>query len=347
LGTRRKSVTVAPPVGGYRIDHAYGETRKAAQDYLRRQHYLASDGNQGFMFAVVADDHTVAGACLVGNTMSAHQERDLVVGACLVGQSSSPDIEADLVRPGQPVLVQQIKRSHIRDEVPASAVCESKLLRRSIQHVTDYYDRPVLFVSYADPGATDTRTGMPLLGKVYQASGFFFVGRTGSRKVIRDHAGKWRSTKQGGSSLSAGTLPRAGDTFRGEVVTRDWELFTAPPALIWIASCTPSRFTQKQAAVAWRRHWQALNPARRVAAKLWVNEVQWGRDQRGGIVPLGEPKPAHQHQHQRFQPALWPGERITRTAAPAWPGYIHQGRLIFEEDLDGETVAGRSYRPAA
>jgi hypothetical protein len=50
-------------VGGYRIEHAYDETRRAAQDYLRRWHYLASDGNQGFMFAVVADDNTVAGAC--------------------------------------------------------------------------------------------------------------------------------------------------------------------------------------------------------------------------------------------------------------------------------------------
>ncbi|NTU85286.1 MAG: hypothetical protein HGA45_39015 [Chloroflexales bacterium] len=135
--------------------------------------------------------------------------------------------------------------------------------------------------------------------------------------------------------------------FRNELVTKDWELFTAPPALIWIAICTPSRFTQKQAASAWRRHWKALNPARRVAAKIWVDQVQWGRDQRGGIVALGEPRPEHLLEHQRFQPANWPGERITRTAAPAWPGYIHQGRLVFEDDLESETVANRTYLAAA
>lgn len=124
----RKSILVAPSMGGYRIDHAYGETRRQAQEYLRRWHYLASDGNQGFMFAIVADDNTVAGACLVGNAMSENQERDLVVGACLVGQSNSPDIEADLVttNTSQRPLIQQVKRSHIRDEVPVEAVCESK-----------------------------------------------------------------------------------------------------------------------------------------------------------------------------------------------------------------------------
>ncbi|NTU85285.1 MAG: hypothetical protein HGA45_39010 [Chloroflexales bacterium] len=74
--------------------------------------------------------------------------------------------------------------------MPVDAVCESKLLRRSIQYVTDHYDQPVLYVSYADPGAKDTRTGLPLLGKVYQASGFFHVGLTGPRKVILDHDGK-------------------------------------------------------------------------------------------------------------------------------------------------------------
>ncbi|NTU85284.1 MAG: hypothetical protein HGA45_39005 [Chloroflexales bacterium] len=69
----RKSIPVAPSVGGYRIDHAYGETRRQAQEYLRRWHYLASDGNQGFMFAVVADDNMVAGACLGGSCHHEHR----------------------------------------------------------------------------------------------------------------------------------------------------------------------------------------------------------------------------------------------------------------------------------
>lgn len=358
----KKSVLVAEPVEGFRIEHAYGARRKQAQEYLRRWHYLASDGNQGFMFSITADDNAVAGACLVGNAMSENVELDLlgaprptqdssstVRGACLVGQSNSPDIEGDLLEQGAVgrVLCQQIKRSHILDDVPVSAVCESKLLRRSIQYVTDYYARPVLFVSYADPSARDSRDHTrPLLGGVYLAAGGYYVGKTGPRKVVLDHDGKWRSTKQGRITLTRHNLPKKGDVFGDELITRDWEIFTAEPALIWVFVCTPSCYTKKQSQAAWRATWRALSPTKRVAAKVWVDEVQWGRDQRAGIVSLGDPKPEHVRDNQRFQPAEWPGDRITRTAAPAWPGYTWQNQIVFEEaDIVGETVANRIYLP--
>lgn len=347
---------VADAVQGYRIEHAYGPLRQAAQAYLRQWHSLASDGNQGYMFAVVADAGDVAGACLVGNAVSAAQERDLVpragnetiVGACLVGESSAPDIAADLVAPGPAVRIPQVKRSHILDDVPTTAVCERKLLRRSIPHVTDLAGGPVLFVSYADPSAVDARTdeARPLLGGCYLAAGFFYVGMTGPRRVVLDHQGKWRSTKQGRVTRTSSTLPRVGTSIQGEIVTQDWTLFTALPARIWIAVATPRTYTRTQAAVAWRRIWHQLNPERRVAAKLWVDEVQWRRDLRGGIVPLGEPKPAHHRAHDRFQPGLWPGARITRTAAPAWPGFVWNATLVFAEDIAGETVARRHYAPS-
>lgn len=149
----------------YTIVHATGDLRSQAQQYLTTNHYTRSNGGSGTMFAVVPSDVPqthVCGAVLIGATASTNCDRSLVAGAVLIGPASSRDAERSVAQPG--VLVRQIKRSHLADDVPVTALCESQLLRTAMQQTTDHYDQPVLFVSYADPAACDSRDGRPLAG---------------------------------------------------------------------------------------------------------------------------------------------------------------------------------------
>lgn len=330
----------------FSILHAYGPLRRAAERYLEEHHYMRSSGGSGAMFAVIRDDASVTGACLIGATSSSNQERNLIAGACLIGPAASRDAERSIAQPS--VLIRQIKRSHIADDVPVTAVCESRLLRTAMQSVTDEYDAPVLFVSYADPAAVDERSGMPMAGWCYLAAGYFYAGETTSvRWCLIDHLGRARSTRQGAVTLTRKTLPRAGELFHGELVTANWQMRRLPPARIWLAVCTPSRMSRRQARHTWRGVWASLNPTRRVAARRWSSHAEWRRKLAGGTVPLGSPR-AHQcREHDRFQPALWRGKELTRTAAPVWVPLVWQSRILYEQDVERETVAGRVYEPFA
>ena len=330
----------------YHIDRVRGGAYRAeVQAYIAAHHYMRSSGGSGQLFAVVREDNEIAGACLIGATSSANQTRSLT-GACLIGPTASADAERSIAQPG--VLVRQIKRSILADDVPTSAMCESKLLRHSMQAVCDEYDQPMMFVSYADPAATDKRTGQPLAGWVYLAAGFFYIGTTTStRRCVIDHGGRARSTRQGAITLTRTTLPKAGSVFHGEVITADWRMATLPPARVWIAICTPSHMSRRQAKHAWRAAFAALNPARRVAARTWISHKAWRRQLAGGTVPLGEPRPQHVRRHDRFQPAFWHGHQITRTSAPVWVPLIHQERALLLADVEDETIASRNYAPLA
>jgi hypothetical protein len=147
-----------PIVPTLTIVRAYGAMRKAAEAYLEAHHYMRSSGGSGQMFAVLDSAAQVSGAVLIGATASANCDRSLA-GACLIGPTASKDAERSIAGTG--VLIRQIKRSHLLDDVP---MYESHLLRHAMQQVCDEYDTPVLYVSYADPAATDERTGRPLLG---------------------------------------------------------------------------------------------------------------------------------------------------------------------------------------
>jgi len=322
------------------IMHTNGALRKAAAAYLEQHHYMRSSGGSGQLFAVLDQTESVQGAVLIGATASANCDRS-IAGACLIGPTASQDAERTIAAGG--VLIRQIKRSHLQDSV---AMYESHLLRHCMEEVCNDYDQPMIFVSYADPAATDARTGMPLLGWSYLAAGFFSIGNTsGKRWCVVDHCGRARSTRQGTITLRRATLPKAGDIFHGERITQDWQLKPLPPARIWIAIVTPERLTRKQAKIAWRSVWRQLNPTRRVAAKIWIDHTTWQRRHTDGTVPLGEPKAHHIRAHDRFQPAWWRGSDITRTAAPTWVPYVWQHALLVEAHVAGETTANRTYAP--
>lgn len=322
------------------IVRAYGAMRKAAAAYLENHHYMRSSGGSGQLFAVLDQANTINGAVLIGATASTNCDRS-IAGACLIGPAASQDAERTIASSG--VLIRQIKRSHLLDSI---AMYESHLLRHCMQAVCNEYDQSMIFVSYADPAAADERTGLPLLGWTYLAAGFFYIGETRSKRwCVVDHLGRARSSRQGSVTLRRNTLPRAGDIFHGEPITQDWQLKPLPPARIWIAIVTPNRLTRRQAKTAWRSMWHELNPARRVAAKIWIDHVTWRRRHATGTVSLGEPKRQHVRTFDRFQPAWWEGADMTRTAAPVWVPYTWQHELLFEADIAGETTANRSYQP--
>jgi hypothetical protein len=206
---------------------------------------MRSSGGSGQLFAVLDSANRVNGAVLIGATASTHCDRS-IAGACLIGPTASQDAERTIAADG--VLIRQIKRSHLRDGVD---MYESQLLRHCMQDVCNAYDQTMIFVSYADPAATDERTGMPLLSWSYLAAGFFSIGETTSKRCcVVDHCGRARSTRQGKVTLRRATLPKAGDTFYGETITQDWQIKPLPPARIWIAIVTPDHLTRKQAKMA-------------------------------------------------------------------------------------------------
>jgi hypothetical protein len=216
-----------------------------------------------------------------------------------------------------------------------------------MRHVADTLQQPVLFVSYADLGARDERDGRPLFGKVYQSSGFFAAGFTSSdRKMVRDHAGAWHPTKYGRVTFTRRNLPRRGNVFAGEMVTRDWTIHHAPEALVWLAVSTPSSMSRRQSKMAFRQVMASIHPKRRLAAYVWINHPAWRREMEAGTRPIGEPKPEYVRELDRFQPAYWRGEQLTRTAAPCWPEITWQNELQLEVDVAGERVANRVYLPS-
>jgi hypothetical protein len=303
----------------YQIVHATGELRRAGQALLH-EHYMGSAGGSGYLYAVVD-----AGG--------------VVQGACLIGPSSSMAAERSLVSP--PWRIWCVKRLFARD---TCTIPESQLLRASLRHTADLRGETLIVCAYADPVATDSRTGLPLTGKLYLSAGFMFVGETSQpRYAVIDDYGRARSTRQGKQTLTRRTLPHG------------WSMIRVPPARIWLAVVPPtlvrgpdgtaSSTTQRWRKKQWRTAWAALTPQRRVAAQQWVSEKQWRRLLRSGIIPIGEPKPHHIQPHRRLQPAYWEGHALTRTAGPVWVPFLWQQQFLSEDLLEGERTAGRNYQP--
>jgi len=262
-------------------------------------------------------------------------------GACLIGPASSMAAERAIV--AAPWRVWQIKRLICLD---TCSVPESQLLWHAMRTVANERGETLVFVAYADPAAHDARSSLPLTGRVYLASNFFYAGETAHpRTAVIDAHGRARSSRQGAVTLGRRTLPEG------------WRMQRIPPARVWVTICTPEErvnvtgvvqpTSQRWRKHQWRRAWAALNPQRLVAARQWVSHVAWRRLVRSGKIPIGQPKPQHIRTHERFQPAYWAGAELTRTAAPVWVPYAWQQELIFEEQVCDERTAGRRYLPRA
>ena len=171
------------------------------------------------------------------------------------------------------------------------------------------------------------------------AAGFFYAGESTHKcSCVVDHLG-CSLDRQGKVTLSRTTLPKVGDTFHGGYITKDWRLLPSPPAQIWLVVCTSTQYSSKQAKQAWRGVWRHLNPQRRVAAKIWINHVEWRRKLNVGTVSLGDLRQQHLRHFDRFQPVLWRGDELTRTAAPFWFLHDWQRTLLLEGDVEGEMIA--------
>lgn len=296
------------------IQHVVGPLRRQAE-VLFADHFLGHAGNAGYMIAVIDPHHRVIGACLIGPASSMAAERSLV---------------------DAPWRVWCIKRLYCRDDCP---IPESKLLRTAGRIVADLRGETIILCAYADPSARDSRSGLPMTGRIYYVSSFFTVGETTqTRYAVIDADGRARSTRQGKITLTKKTLPQG------------WHMVKIPPASVWIAivpphqrrvdgdvQATSHRWRKQQ----WLAAWKAMR--RRVAAEQWIDERAWKRFVRGGIRALGAP--SRQNSHQRLQSAWWPGAALQRTARPAWVGRVAQLSLDDAAALDDERTAGRIYLP--
>jgi len=309
----------------FHYGHALGDRRRRAQQLIKDLHYSASAGGSGFMHSVEVDD-VAAAACLTGPTLSEGAERSII----------SPGFTCRVV-----------KRLVAHDTCP---VPESQLLRLALRDIANKTG-PYLAISYADPVARDARSGTPLLGRLYLAAGFFFVGFTSQpRYAVIDDLGALRSTRQGKRTLSRKSLPKAGTEWNGRVVTRDWQMTKIPPARIWVVPVMPwHRQDGEPTSRAWRKHtylmfWRNLTVKRLVYAQRWVNRKEWRRLlQLACVQPMDAPR--QETEHALLARAGWPGQLITRTAAPIWYPQVEQGRLWAEHDVAEEVTSGRVYWP--
>src|SRR3954452_19221443 len=92
-----------------------------------------------------------------------------------------------------------------QDDCP---VPESKLLWTAMRAVANRRGETLIIVAYADPVARDEHSGLPLTGRVYLSSNFFFAGETSQpRFAVVDDQGRARSSRQGAITLTRRTLP--------------------------------------------------------------------------------------------------------------------------------------------
>jgi hypothetical protein len=300
--------------------HVLKKERKAAQRLIRELHYSGSDGNSGWLHTI-----NVAGE---------------LQAACLIGGTLSKGSEKSLITPGYPCrLVKRLVAAE-HCQIP-----ESQLLRAAMRDVATKLSVPYLAISYADPVAVDARTGNPLSGALYAACGMFHIGLTSQpRYAVVDDLGALRSTRQGAITLSRKSLPRKGTLWNERLVQRDWRMVVIPPARIWVTPVVPWSGGR-----AWRKRqyldfWRNLAPDRRVWAQRWINKVEWKRLLRAATVEEVD-EPRQTTEHALLARATWPGDLMTRPAAPVFPRIEEQGRLFTEEDLEHEKTTGRLYWP--
>ncbi len=305
--------------------HALGPARKAAQRLITDLHYSGSSGNSGYL-------HTIT----VGGELQA---------ACLIGGTLSKGSEKALIATGFPCRL--VKRLVAADHCP---IPESQLLRASMRDVATKLGHAYLAISYADEVAVDARTGISLYGRLYLAAGFWFIGFTSQpRYAVVDDLGALRSTRQGATTLSRKTLPKAGSLWNEREVTRDWRMVQIPPARVWVTPVVPWSVKGAATTRAWRKSqylafWRNLAPARKVWAQRWIDKVGWKRLLRDATVEQVDP-PRQETEHALLARGVWPGSLMTRPAAPIWPHIESQGRLFTEADLAGERTTGRFYWP--
>lgn len=304
----------------------------------------------------------LVGACLIGPTASRDVDRQFVPSISAAKKHSadkaSDEVLSDEVldegkdedAPEAKVLVRQIKRSHLLDSVPTTQLCESQLLRYTMQTVTDSYDKPVVFVTYADLAARNARTGLPQTGFVYTTAHMFYIGLTTSQRYcVIDHEGAARSTRQGDVTLTRKTLPKAGDIFHGENITADWKMVKLPPARIYVTVVTPSSMSRRFARKTYLAIWHAMPSHRKLAARRWIGDEEWRHFvDAGQVEPYGEPKAKHVREYDAFRPGLWEPQLMTRDAAPLYIPLVHAGNILYlNPDIEREATAACTYTPLA
>ena len=308
--------------------HATGDLRKEAQALLRGEragidgHYLGSDGGAGYCYVMLDAGGIVQGVCLIGRTASESADRSFVA---------------------EPWQVVAVKRLYCTEEAPLP---ESALLRYAMADVARKRNSTLLIVSYADPAATDSRTGLPLLGGVLMAAGMLFAGHTTSQRWgLVDEHGVGRSSRQGAITISKNNLPP------------DWRRIKLPPARIWLTVVAPDIITvddqPQRTSVRWRKQqrkqcWSALREDRRIAAKQWIEKTEWQRKLASGrVIPLGESTSIRWPNYRR--PALWKGADLSNRAAPVWVPETIQlalGTIVLDEAYaQHEQTARRCYLP--
>src|SRR5689334_8982145 len=112
---------------GYALHRVLGAERKAAQQFITTHHYGQSDGGSGYLYAAIAPDGSIAGACLIGPASSMAAERAIL---------------------DPPWRVWTCKRLVCLDSCP---VPESQLLWYALRQTANQLGSTFGCVSYADP----------------------------------------------------------------------------------------------------------------------------------------------------------------------------------------------------
>ena len=300
------------------LQHVTGARAKQARALLIHHHYRGTDGGSGYLVANV-EDGAVDAAVLIGPSTSISADRSIVA---------------------EPWATWAVKRSFALD---SCAVPESQALRFAMRSFAAQRDETLVFISYAEPDAVDTRTGMPMLGHVYMASGFFYIGETtGQRWVLIDKENRARSTRQGKLTITARHLDDPSSPYFG------WKRRKLGAARVWMAVVSSETWPQLRRRRGYMAAWRALAPQRKAAARQWMDEVAWEEALKQGAVstPVENVRVKAAGSHcQRLEAAMWPGRLLKRDASPAWPLFAWTERIVYEEDVARETTGNRRFLP--
>lgn len=152
-----------------------------ARDYVRARHYSRSS-------------HARPWPCF------GLFEGKKMVGVCLFATPCSEAVRASIFGPHKKSSVIELHRFFIEDGTPRNM--ESWMVARSLRLLRQTRPETKAVISFSDPSAQHSTTGIKHTGTIYRASNALYLGRTTRRRFFVDPEGRLRHPRQCGHNVT-------------------------------------------------------------------------------------------------------------------------------------------------
>ena len=156
---------------------------KIARDYITQHHYSHGCSSMAFPCYGLFES---CGEGLFG-------DEDKLIGALMFATPCSEDVRASIFGEKYKDWVVELHRLHVLDGTPKNT--ESWFISRCLKLIKNDLPRVRAVISFSD--SSEGHTGI-----VYQATNFYYCGKTGNCLFYRDQSGRLRHPRQNGVDIS-------------------------------------------------------------------------------------------------------------------------------------------------